>query len=322
MSSLVTLPVLKKHLGGIQTKLDFNTVLPFIKLCEHEFRKDVGSELYAYICDLDPEAGSIEEDLKYAAQGCVAWAAYDMAMPHLKLRVGDMGIMKNSPTNTIAITKWEYVDTREANMEMRDLFLENFWAILEIVNPEEWTGSDAYKKRQRLFIRSASEISAYAPLVGSNNRFFQKLALFIARVESEYLTDAVTLSLWLDLKSKWASEAMLTDPVELELLEHIRRPLAYLALYEAYPYLPVLVDQEGTRQIRRKDGTREEDIAERAYRQAQRRQLWQDAQLYLGRLHKFLSAIASPEQFPSYYNFYVAPGKSEDDFTYKPHVLF
>src|SRR5690606_4797784 len=141
--------------------------------------------------------------------------------------------------------------TREANMEMRDLFLENFWAILETLQPEEWTDSDAFKRRQRLFLRSASELSEYAPLVGSNNRFFRKLELFIERAEREYLLSTVTPTIWLDLKTKWATGTLITDPVELELLEYIRRPLAYLALHEAYPYLPLLVDQEGTRQIRR-----------------------------------------------------------------------
>lgn len=311
---LLNLEVLKKHIGGVQNKLNFDTVLPFANVAEREFRRVVGKELYDFL----PGATA---ELRELAEGCVAWAAYDMALPHLKQRVGDLGMAKNSPANTVAITKWEYVDTREANMAMVDLFWEFFWEELEIEMPEVWKDSAALASRNGMLLRSADELGRYVPLVGRNRRFFAELVKFIQRAESLYIADTVTLPVLLALKTKYKTGVMLTG-LEVDLIERIRYALAYLTLHEAYPYLPLVVDNEGVRQIRKKDGTREEDIAEKQYRQAQRQQLWQDAQLYLAQLRKFMDTNATATIFPEYYTANLTDTQiDEDDYTHKPHVL-
>ncbi|CAG4992256.1 hypothetical protein DYBT9275_00925 [Dyadobacter sp. CECT 9275] len=310
---LVTLETLKKHIGGIQTKLSFDTVLPFVRTAERDFKRNIGAELYDFL-------GTDTSELRECAEGCICWTAYDMALPHLKQRVGDLGMAKNSPANTIAITKWEYVDTREANMAMADLFFESFWLTLEETRPQVWTDSESYKIRRSLFLRSADELGSYVPLVGRNRRFFGELVKFIQRAESLYIADSITEPVLEKLKTRYQDSSITLSTVENTLIEKIRFALAYLTLHEAYPYLPLLVDHEGVRQIRKKDGIREEDIADKSYRQAQRRQLWQDAQLYLAQLRKFMDQNASAVQFPEYYTANLIEDEAED-YTHKPHIL-
>jgi hypothetical protein len=313
---MVTLEILKKHIGGVQKKLNFDTVLPFVKIAEREFSRVVGAQLFNHLNELT------EGELREIAEGCICWAAYDMAMPHLKISVGDLGMAKQSPTNTVAITKWEYVDTREANMAMVDLFWEFFWEELEIVAPQVWTSSDTFKNRKLMFISSANELGRYVPLVGRNRRFFADLEKFITRAEDLYIADTTTIPVLENLKQKYRTGALLTG-IEVSLIERIRYALAYLTLHEAYPYLPMLVDNEGLRQIRKKDGIREEDIAEKGWRQAQRRQLWQDSQLYLAQLRKFMDQYATIQTFPEYFiaNMALPTDDEEDDYTHKPHVI-
>ncbi|MGN7887422.1 DUF6712 family protein [Dyadobacter sp. 22481] len=312
----ITLTTLKKHIGGVQTSLKMDTVLPFVKVATRDFRKAIGAELFAALPGLSA-------DLLESAEGCVVWAAYDKAVPHLKIRVGDLGMAKNSPANTVAITKWEYVDTREANVAMIDLFQEFFWETLEEEMPQAWTSSQAYRERNRLFLRSATELGHYAPLVGRNSRFFADLIKFVNRAENEYIAPLITRPVFRALKTRWQDAEVELTEIERELVEKIRFAAAFLTLHEAYPYLPLLVDNEGVRQIRKKDGIREEDIGEKSYRQAQRRQLWQDAQLYLSQLTEFMEEVASPTIFPEYYESKIALSSCDEteDYTHKPHVV-
>lgn len=320
---MITIEILKKHIGGVQKKLNFDTVLPFVKVAEREFRRVVGVDLFDYLEDLGTSTElSVTSELRETAEGCICWAAYDLAVPHLKISVGDLGMAKQSPTNTVAITKWEYVDTREANMAMVDLFWEFFWEELEMVMPDVWKNSEALKNRKKMFISSADELGRYVPLVGRNRRFFADLEKFIDRAEILYIANTITPPVLAALKGKYQSGTLLTG-VEVDLIQKIRYALAYLTLHEAYPYLPMLVDNEGLRQVRKKDGIREEDIAEKGWRQAQRRQLWQDSQLYLAQLRQFMDKWATAVTFPEYYfeNMDLPSADTEEDYTHKPHVI-
>ena len=317
---------LKAQLGGIQGKMNFPTVLPFIRMAEREFRNIVGPELFDFLNEAsfteEPELDQVKlEELLEITQGCIAWAAYDLALPHLKIKVGDAGIAKNAASNTTAVTKWEYVDTREANMLMVDLLWEMFWECLEETKPAAWTASKAYIRRNEYFLRSADELTDYISLVGRNRRFFTQLEKYIRRGEQLYIAEAITEGVFNNLKMRWKDKDITLTPIEKELVEKIREALANLTLYEAYPYLPIKMDNNGLREVRKWDGTTNETSADPDYRNAQRQQLWQDSQLYLGRLRKFMDQNATAIQFPQYYLANLNAIAEEDDFTDKPHII-
>lgn len=314
--------VFKEVLGGIQTKMNFGTVEPFVKAAEWSFRKTVGKDLYDWLKDTAFGADSDEAQLREFARGCIGWAAYDMALPHLKQRVGDLGMMKTSPNGTVSITKWEYVDTREANLSMVDFMWENFWGLLEELNPNVWKTSTAYQNRNQYFIRSAAEMTEYVSLVGRNTRFFQKLLPYLQRAEQNYIAGNITEEVFEDLKEKFQDPDQTMTHIEKKIVEKIRWAVAHFALYEAYPYLPLVVDEDGVREIRKKDGTREEEIADKRYRNAQRQQLYQDGQLYLGQLKEYLNSVSDASSFVAYYEAYLMPtDDKEEDFTDKPHII-
>jgi hypothetical protein len=324
---ILDLPKLKAQLGGVQGKLNFETVLPFVKIAERDFRKTVGAELYDFLNEAafgeEEEIDLVDlEELLEITQGCIAWAAYDLAIPHLKLRVGDLGLLKTSPSQTVAVSKWEYVDTREANMVMVDLLWEFFWEKLEEIKPEVWVESDSYKRRNEYFLRSADELTEYVALVGRNRRFFSQLEKFIKRGEQLYISETITAGVFDALKVRWKNPETTLTSIEKLLVERIREALAYLTLHEAYPYLPIKVDDNGLREVRKWDGITNESTADSRYRDAQRQQLWQDAQLYLGKLRSFMDANATISQFPEYYTVNLSePADDDEDFTDKSHVI-
>lgn len=291
---LVNLAILKAELGGIQTKLNFDTVLPFVKAAERQFRNSVGADLYQ---SLESDTGI--EELANLAKSYISWTAYDMAMPHLKFRVGDMGLMKSIPQNTTSITKWEYVDSKEANLAMADFYLEQFWQELEELQPNSWTNSEAYQRRNQYFVRSATELKEHAPWLGRNARVFQKLLAYVEAAEDQLrleITDGVVDG----LKAKLKNPSSTKTPVETETIRRIKKYVSLAAIERAMPYIALTIDEDGIREVRKKDGIREEEIAEKAYRNRLLVELRKDCQMSLRKLTDYLDSVATTEVFPSY----------------------
>jgi hypothetical protein len=292
-------------------------VLPFVKLAERQFKSEVGAELYAYLNTGSFANGSDEADLLELAQAYVAWTAYDLAFPHLKLRIGDMGMMKTTPANTIAVTKWEYVDSREANLQMAELFAELFWQQLEELRPEQWKESDAYKQRNLYFISSAAELKQYVSWLGRNSRLFQKLLPYLEDAEENYLRKEITDAVFDGLKTKLQDADSALDTQEKALLKRIKKALALQAVELAMPYLPLAIDEKGIREIRKKDGTQEEEIAEKPYRNRLLIALRKDTRSALTQVLEYLDANATDSYWASYYTLRQSQVTDDDleDFT-------
>lgn len=303
---MLTIDIIKAQIGGIQAKLDFRTIEPFTRFAERWFSDQVGREMMLYLAQqatalYPPAPGSDEAELLDLALACMSWRAYELAFPHLKLRASDLGLQKLNTTNTVAVSKWEYVGSREANLAMLDLSLENFWQVVEQIRPDAWTSSAAYQKRQQAFIRSAAELSEYIPTLGRKNRLFEQLLTYVKRAESIYIKPILTESVYRDLKNTWSRPDAIQTRQESELVAAIQPALAHLALYEAYPYLPLTLDVTGITESRSKDGTLEQVAPADSSKITQRRQLYQDGLMYAASLNKYLKATASETLFPGYY---------------------
>ncbi|PRY47128.1 hypothetical protein CLV58_101194 [Spirosoma oryzae] len=320
MVELVTVETLKRELGAVQAKLSLATVEPFVKSGLRWFRREVGADLLEHLEDLAnlPVGAGAEAELLELAQACVSWYAYDLAFPHLKLRVGDLGMTKANPNNTTPVTKWEYLDSREANLAMVDRSLEDFFGELERIRPASWTGSEAYKERNRVFIRSAWELARYVPSMGKNTRFFSGLVTYVERAETLYLLPLLGDSVFADLKAKYRDPSGLPltlTVAEKALLNELLPALAHAAIFEALPYLPLNVSPSGISEQRSKDGTIEQVAPGAGTRDSLRRQFLADASTYLARAKNYLDKTASPSLFPGYYAANQSDPQAEPDFT-------
>ncbi|WP_375445757.1 DUF6712 family protein [uncultured Fibrella sp.] len=319
---MLTQDILKAQLGTLQSSMSEVTVKPFMQHAERWFADEVGTDLWTYLKALPP-TDAAQAELLRLTQSCLAWQCYSLAFPHQKFRVGDLGMMKASPQNAIAVTKWEYADSRDANLSMLDLSLEYFWRELEIQRPAAWTASSAYQERQRHLIRSAAEFGSLLPIAGRNYRFFQKLLPHLADVENDIIRVTLTTQVYKDLMQKWLAPEPAFSFEEEMLLTHCRKALAYLGTYEAWPYLPLSLNETGISERRDKSGMLEEVAADGNLRQSMRQQLYNDGQKRLAQVRSFLDETATSTLFSSYYQQNLVAGAviPDDDFTNKPHVI-
>ena len=316
---LVNQQIFKDIIGGVQTKLNHETVKPFIRKAEFAFRNEIGVAMYETLATYPVATANpaLEKEtyLLEFAHACICWDAYKAALPHLKMRVGDLGVMKSVPANSTPISKWEYVDALESADTMYDDSLNTFYEILEDLAPAPYTASENFKMRHALFIESPARMNYYVGMMGRNVRFYNKLVPYIRRAEELYIQPILGLY-YSDFKI--ACQNMALTPLtlnEANLLEAVRKALGPLAFFEAYPYLPLKIDENGKREVRKKDGLQEEEVAEKGYRNAQRQQLYNDSVLYTARLKDYIQATASTIVFPQFYDEFLAnpaPINTED----------
>lgn len=298
------------------------TVKPFMHHAERWLADEVGPDLWTYLTGLAPTDVAYAE-LRRLTHSCLAWQCYSLAFPHQKFRVSDLGMMKASPQNAIAVTKWEYADSKDANLSMLDLSLEYFWRELETRRPEAWTGSTTYLARQTHLVRSAGEYGTLLPIAGRNYRFFQKLLPWIADAEQEVIRPTLTKTVYADLMQKWAAPLPVLSFEEDQLLSLCRRTVAYIATFEAFPYLPLSLNETGISEKRDKAGLLEDVAPDANLRGGLRQQLYRDGQKRLAQVRTFLDENATPAMFGGYYQANLLPSAQvpADDFTDKPHVI-
>ena len=309
---ILTKELLKKHIGTIERDTNVEMIAPFWSMSIRELRKKVGKTLTDSIASQDTE-------LKDLLEAWLVWYAYSLAFPHLKLRVGNSGIAKGLPANHVAVTKWEYEDSRESNLEMQDALLEMVFDYLEEEKPEAWISSDQYQSRQNRFIRSSSELQKLIPMVGKSSRFFDQLVTYIGRAERDYLADLLTEEVFDKLKEKQDSDNK--SSIEKRLIELVQQAVAHIALYEALPYLPLKMDEVGVRQVRRKEALATEEIADKKEIHSVRKALWKDAEFYVSKLKSYLLKVSSPTVYPTFYDRWANTSPDTTDFSQNSHIM-
>lgn len=310
----LTIETYKENIGGVQSAMKIDTLRPFFEMAKRELRKRIGRDMYAYLSTVD-----VDQEFLTLCKGWASWYAHSLAFPHMKMKIGDAGMMKSSPSNTIAITKWEYADSREANLEMQDIFLELIFEYLEEVEPQAWKDSEEYAARSSRFIRTSKELQEIVPMVGKSSRFFQQLLTYISRVEELYLAELLTDEVYFDLKSRYVAKQL--EPAEKIAVNYIKQMVGHLAVYEAMPYLPIKLDEIGVRQVRRKEALGTEEIADKKVISQVRAKLYQDGELYAGRVKTFFKGLANETKYPTFYAKWNDSDTFTQDYSQNSHII-
>lgn len=294
----------KKSVGAVQHKMSTTNIQPFLEASERWFKKQIGTELWAYFTGTETNATTPmpNAELIALAKQAICWRAYVPALSQLKLRVGDAGLKKSDGEVKNDVKLWEYNDSIATARDMLNEVLEDFWTLLYEVAPTPWKNSDAYKTRQGLFVRSAAEMTNVVPMIQGNVRLFEQMVGVLRRTEDLRIRPLVTGVTFDALKVRWQTANAVFAPHETELIRLMQHAIVPLAVQEVWGYLPVKLDG-GIKILRQTDGA-ESEFYPSNYDKDQRnnalRQLALDADLAMTRLQSYLDATASTTVFASY----------------------
>lgn len=300
---MITQEHLKQNISGIQYRINYATIEGYIMLAENWLVTKIGKASTDYI-----KALAAESELKKTAQSVLSWYTFVKAIPHLNIRIGDNGMSKNTPQNSLPINKWEYLELLSSSWSNVDVFLEALYNSLEALKPEAWINDPANKARRDLFINNATLMTEYLPVVNNSARLFDACKFHIGFCEREYIKNEITPGVFSGLKAayKAATEQAPLSQENEELLELIRSALAPLAMLEGLPYFNLAVTPGAITMLERDD--LESNVKPKTVAiDNVKRKLTQDSSLALNNLRAFLNETASPTVFPDFYNKYLKP---------------
>lgn len=248
---------LKELLGAVDADLKLTNLLPDIYTATNDVIDLIGIEVYnkavtAY------NNGTITPENKqfvYSVRYPIAVNAYRLFAPSNDISHTNNGRKMKQDDSEKLPFQW-MIDADNAALEKRyyraldDLikFLDRSKIDNETAETlyTIWTGSDAFKATQKLFIRTVSEFDDCFPI---NSRLLLiKLAPGIHKCELYEIRPRVGCQKFDELKKKLKENTPITDPTDLELIRLIREASVAYSLAWAMPRLSVQLYPEGVLQ--------------------------------------------------------------------------
>lgn len=251
------MPELKKHLGSIQKVGSFATWEPFLWSAEETYIVPaIGRELYAELEEITAPPNQRTADLLAFLKHATAWFAYMEAFPHLTVAVGDAGISVNTPTNSQAMGKWQFVALTKEAAAKADRYLEGALQYLERYAQDfpTWMESDAYTVNRARLVASATEATTCLPVIQKSRRLFMSLREYFWQAEDDFIRPIMGQQLEALLAILSTGEQI--HPAERKALEIARRACVQLGFAQAVPYLNLNTD---FRLVSETDGILNED---------------------------------------------------------------
>lgn len=251
----------KRHLGGIDRDLSWQTVYSYLEEAELlHLIPAIGQELYDELdtaFDLTKPApfGLTENQVKLMMLLQKALAPYGLlqAIPFLNLRMGDGGIQQSSGNGQAPASQWAVNKADMKLAETADLMLERALQFLE-ANADEfdtWKGSAAYTVDYSHLVPSATVFSKFVN-IGQSRRTYKSLQSAIAKVEDTMVRKALGGELYSlllaqiqapALEDKWA------EPMRLA-----QAAVANLAMAQGAHTLGLKISGDGIRVLQSMDG--------------------------------------------------------------------
>ena len=310
MSLITDTEKLKKHIGGIQKSLEFNTMRPFIGMAERRYIiPAIGQAMFNRLesglpgLDETPDETTRYATLREMTEVALAWFTYLIAMPHLRVATGDLGIVMNQPSRTTMAPKWAHIDVMKSAMAQGEIALEYVLDLLS-QNPDEYPiwRDDQYQKHHELFHSSALSLTKNLPVVAGRHLTYLALKPYLIHAEKDYIAKLTTPEVFNLLKEKWMdSDATYTEN-EGWVIGFIQSAIAPRALLLALPYLRIQLFGDGIRVLNLDDAlVNELSATDKAVEQLRNDLITKTKQVEADLLN-YLNEHASPDLFPSFYN--------------------
>lgn len=287
MKLINDLATLKTCLGGVQKVVNWPTWEGFVNQAELMYiRPVIGAELYAELAGANnPSAKQAEliQYLRYAS----AYYAYQVGFPQLITSMGDAGISVSNPAQAQPMGKWLYVDMKKQLIAKADGWFEIALEYLDnnVADFDTWNSSTAYQTANRLFIRTAKQLTRHFPDARGSRRLFIAMMDYLDESEKLVIEPIISPEYFADLKNRLKNPESIFSGTELQGLTFIRYALVNHAFSQAIPALNL---NEDFRLVQETDGVVNEDYLSAERRSELQRTYTERFEYYAARLKKFL----------------------------------
>lgn len=247
----------KAHYSGVNHSMAWDELEPAVRQATQKFVLPyVGTELYNDLATKFETGASLSDQqaqtLEYLQDAIAFYSIYQI-LPEKQSVVASMGVVQNVPTSGSQPTnQWSWKAKRWSALENGDVFLDKLLTYMEqqvaaaVAYFDLWKTSAAYKVRVSSFFRHTAELDAFLNIQESR-RSFISLVKYMRDVEEDIIRPLLCDDQFEALK------AANPDAETTDLLERVRKAVAWLGLYEAIPNHRLVIDGDGFRVVSQTD---------------------------------------------------------------------
>lgn len=242
---------LKGLLGYLDGDFSYNNLETDIELNTPDVISLVGQEVYDKLYDYYSSSLSTDKDIEQAIKYCqlyIASMAYVAYSPNNALTHSNSGRNVSKTDNETMAWDWQISQDDSATMKRAYKSLDLLFVLLNSKAWPEWTGSDAYKAANSLFVKSTFMFDSIFP-INKSGQLYYRLVPFMADFENDDITAILTKDTVIALKA-----VVTPTDSQSKLLNFIYKSIVYLSLGKAMNALTVemlpngLLYNESTRQ--------------------------------------------------------------------------
>lgn len=297
---------LKSYLGGVQRNMEFLTWKPFVEQATEKWLLPAfGEELLA---DLAGDVTGVKAELKKKIQRALALYSHLVAIPQMTTVTGDAGILQPNPGNSTVITKWMFVNLVVTTTRSADDALEGALQYLDKKQNEKledgetflfaaWRSSEVFLAANKMFVRSATELTKYLPMSQNSRRMFLTMVPYLEAVERDVLPNFFGAGFIEAMRERIAGDEELTL-IERVVLDNLRMILIYQALADSLVYLNL---SEDFRVVTTTDGLTNEGMLDSQKATQIKLDCERAVEKHYNKLRDYLNGVASETVFPEYF---------------------
>lgn len=239
----------KAAFGGVQRTMEWDTWSPFVNEAEQFFIiPAIGFELYHELNTLvnatAPTLTAKQSRLLSLLKSSTAAYADLMGYYRNLINTGDGGKTITVPKDSQAPGIGMVLAARKDTEKRADTALELAMAFLED-NADDfatWKESASYTIAAKMFVGSATDLTAFFPHAGGSRRMFLKLKGFLEKSQSKYLKTVIGSALYTEWVANISNENHTTTDEETEAWELASNFIVRKAVADAAPYLNISED--------------------------------------------------------------------------------
>lgn len=256
MSLITTIAEFKKYIA-IDANTQMATLQPYIDEAEQLYVKDLLSQAF-YDVYHPLYLGSVAEtptplSAQNAAllpfiQRCLAYYTQLLAIPHLAVSFGDMGMRQHRAEDSDAAPRWLIEKLQLNALKNGDLHADKLLAFLEANasavagNYEQWFGSSANTKMSGYIVYSATIASKHIA-INNSRRVYLQLRNRIRDIETKSIPKLIGQAQYDDLVVDIKAGTISAEYAKL--IEKLEPVIAKRALYMQLPFMRVQINENG-----------------------------------------------------------------------------
>jgi len=327
-STLVKHTNFAEHAPIANANTDWLTIFPFVKRAVRTYifpwigealYDDIAAKYQSDFALTDAQAETLE-----LLQDAVANYAVFLAMPVLNVALTNMGTQQSSDREGTSNppSQWSFKNAYWSTLHQADASMDQllrqltFQVALNNDYYDLWTDSTAYDYGKSYFFRSNDQLSNHLNYADSL-RAYKAVVPYVKAAETRYLRPVLGKEMFDELANQIETNTLTADNANL--LTYVQQAAAQYGLYEAIPYLTLLIEGDGFKVVSSTDNYDNRrnltNITHQRAIESLRQAAEGNAKTYLADLRQFLYDNA--DTYPTFKNSSVYETYTTSDTTYE-----